>query len=61
MHPPKSSRVTARMPFDLVRFDPVRSADPPTVNGTAALTTSSAISLALRVATFGRSRSSPAL
>ena len=34
-------------------FDPVRSADPPSVSGTAALTTSSTISDDLRVATFG--------
>ena len=42
-------------PLVRVRFDPVRSAEPPTVKGSAAFTTSSAISLALRVATLGLS------
>src|SRR5210317_11949 len=39
----------------LVRFDPVKSADPPTIVGTAALITSSAICDACRLATFGNS------
>ena len=39
----------------LVLFDPVRSADPPSVSGMTLLITSSAISEDFRVATFGMS------
>ena len=42
----------------LVLLEPVRSAEPPMVSGMAALMASSAISDALRVATFGGSASS---
>ncbi len=40
----KSVGVTSFMSFDLVLFEPVRSAEPPIVSGTAGLITSSAIS-----------------
>ena len=49
------------MSFVRVRFDPVRSAEPPTVSDSAAFTTASAISDALRVATLGRFSSNCAL
>ena len=42
------------MPFGLVLLDPVRSADPPIISGTAAVSASSAVSDAARVAiSFG--------
>jgi hypothetical protein len=44
-----------------VLFEPVRSAEPPTISGTADVSTSSAIWLDLRVAHFGRSALSFAL
>ncbi len=47
------------MPFVRVLFEPVRSAEPPTVSAVCALMTSSAISDALRVATLGLSAISP--
>jgi hypothetical protein len=39
--------------FDFVLFEPVRSAEPPTVSGIAALMTSSAFCDELRVASAG--------
>ena len=42
--------VNAAMPFGRVLLDPVRSADPPTISGTAAVSASSACSEATRVA-----------
>ena len=40
------------MPFGLVLFEPVRSADPPIISGIAATSVSSANSEAARVAMF---------
>ncbi len=42
--------VNAAMPFGRVLLEPVRSADPPTISGTAAVSASSACSEAMRVA-----------